>query len=72
MIPVTRIRYPIECRNPSPLPPRIKVLYPRLMTIGIGVLCCSKDDLRTGERPDTIVMMADTMGSTAEDSTDEL
>jgi hypothetical protein len=42
------------------------------MTIGIGVLCCSKDDLRTGERPDTIVMMADTMGSTAEDSTDEL
>jgi hypothetical protein len=36
------------------------------------VLCCSNENLQAGERPDTIAMMADTMGSTDEDSTDEL
>lgn len=42
------------------------------MTIGVGVLCCSSEHLVAGERPDTIAMMADTMGSTEEDSTNEL
>lgn len=41
------------------------------MTIGIGVLCSSKP--RPYEpRPDTVVLMADTMGSTQTDSTDQL
>jgi hypothetical protein len=42
------------------------------MTIGIGVLCCSSPDLPPGQRPDSIVMISDTMGSHDTDSTDEL
>ena len=49
------------------------------MTIGIGVLCCTKpknQKFRPGEdegvRPDTLIMLADTMGSTDYDSTDDL
>lgn len=49
------------------------------MTIGIGVLCCTKPKIpqfRTGQeeeiRPDALVMIADTMGSTAYDSTGDL
>lgn len=43
----------------------------RPMTIGIGVLCSSKPRPHR-PRPDTIIMMADTMGSTETDSTEEL
>jgi hypothetical protein len=49
------------------------------MTIGIGVLCCTKPKNpkfkptdNEGIRPDAIVMVADTMGSTDYDSTDDL
>jgi len=49
------------------------------MTIGIGVLCCSKPKhphFSVGPekevRPDSLVMIADTMGSTDYDSTDDL
>lgn len=42
------------------------------MTIGIGVLCCSRSDLNEGERPDSLIMIADTMGSSEYDSTNEL
>jgi hypothetical protein len=42
------------------------------MTVGIGVLCCSNAELKSGERPDTIVMISDTLGSTECDSTAEL
>jgi hypothetical protein len=42
------------------------------MTIGIGVLCCSSLDLKPGGRPDSIIMISDTMGSSETDSTDEL
>jgi hypothetical protein len=58
------------------LPSPIYARYPCLLdkgasvTIGIGVLGCSKEPLETGKRPDTIIMVADTMGSTPEDSTD--
>jgi hypothetical protein len=41
------------------------------MTIGIGVLCSSKPKPHL-PRPDTIIMMADTMGSTETDSTEDL
>jgi hypothetical protein len=41
------------------------------MTIGIGVLCSSKPKPHT-PRPDALVLMADTMGSTETDSTSEL
>jgi hypothetical protein len=42
------------------------------VTIGLGVLCCSRPDLQSGERPDSIVMIADTLGSNEYDSTSEL
>jgi hypothetical protein len=42
------------------------------MTIGIGVLCCSSPNLPPGQRPDSIVMISDTMGSHDRDSTNEL
>ncbi|MGB6477236.1 MAG: hypothetical protein WBF04_24545 [Candidatus Sulfotelmatobacter sp.] len=41
------------------------------MTIGIGVLCSSKPKPHV-PRPDSIVMISDTMGSTDTDSTDDL
>lgn len=41
------------------------------MTIGIGVLCSTKPRPHV-PRPDAIVMIADTMGSTETDSTDDL
>lgn len=41
------------------------------MTIGIGVLCSSQPKPHL-PRPDSIVLIADTMGSTETDSTDEL
>jgi hypothetical protein len=41
------------------------------MTIGIGVLCSTKPKPHT-PRPDALVMVADTMGSTETDSLDEL
>jgi len=41
------------------------------MTIGIGVLCSSKPKPHI-PRPDSFVLMADTMGSTTTDSTSEL
>jgi hypothetical protein len=39
MIPVTRVRYPIRLPNQRPLSPRIKVSYPKRMTIAAGLLC---------------------------------
>ena len=41
------------------------------MTIGIGVLCSTQPKPHS-PRPDAIVMIADTMGSTDTDSTDDL
>jgi len=45
------------------------------MTIGIGVLCStydSFDDIVGRPRPDALVIVADTMGSTPTDSTREM
>lgn len=41
------------------------------MTIGIGVLCSSQPKPYT-PRPDSVILVADTMGSTQTDSTDDL
>jgi len=41
------------------------------MTIGIGMLCSTKPKPHA-PRPDAIVMLSDTMGSTETDSTDQL
>src|ERR1700691_663916 len=61
----------------NPKPPALHASQRRLpvrrnaVTIGIGVLCSSKP--RPHEpRPDGIIMVADTMGSTETDSTDAL
>ena len=43
-----------------------------LMTIGIGALCSSTARGQGVQRPDTVILMADTMGSTDTDSTPEL
>src|ERR1039458_921553 len=50
--------------------PRI-VLPEPVMTVGIGVLCSSKPRPHP-IRPDSLILMADTMGSTEYDSTSEL
>ena len=55
--PLTHRRYPLEVR------PKEK----KRMTIGIGVLCSME-----GKRPDALVMIADSMGSTETDSTNAL
>lgn len=54
-------------------PPMVRrpVYDSRIMTIGIGVLCSSHPRPHT-PRPDSFVMVADTMGSTDTDSVDEL
>src|SRR5438132_9860970 len=59
-----------------PLKPHYPTALKRLperkaMTIGIGVLCSTRPKPHE-PRPDAIVMIADTMGSTETDSTDDL
>src|SRR6267154_3425794 len=62
---LTFLHHLLGCLESSPVSRR-----PR-MTIGIGVLCSSK--IRPHPtRPDGIILMADTMGSTDTDSTPEL
>src|ERR1039457_3530257 len=52
--------------------PRLKRPPKRnILTIGIGILCSTKQKPHS-PRPDAFVMIADTMGSTDTDSTDEL
>src|SRR5271163_292063 len=63
---------PVLRRTADPRPLKHMRYAERSMTIGIGVLGCSSPGLIGGERPDSIVMIADTMGSTELDSTDEL
>lgn len=63
--------------KPKPLSPVKHKRYPRveepIVTIGIGVLCCTAIPVPgSGKFPDTLIMVADTMGSNDYDSTDEL
>ncbi len=54
----------------TPKPPKLRTRE-TLMTIGIGLLASSKPRPHV-PRPDTVILLADTMGSTETDSTDEL
>src|SRR5579859_1084146 len=61
LIPQIRLSRALEKLRPPEIP----------MTIGIGVLCSTKPKPHA-PRPDALVIVADTMGSTETDSIEEL